>query len=251
MRKAFFLLAAIGLLTACTPQDKPQPPSADTTNHSQAVQQRIAKLNLQFERVIQLDSSDYLLLPLSISETPDEEGFIDERSYKEQEPAHYWNVAFYHSRTGEHHLLDERRKMLISDITVNDGEADELGSKRADGPDNKHIFYQVITADHNGDARFNNQDLTYLFVSDLAGRSFRQLSPSGFDLISWVPVRGTHKILMLVQKDGNYNRRQDQSGEKLAFLANLDRPEPAREIFTAPDKTHLKELYDRDWKRIR
>jgi hypothetical protein len=251
IKKGLFAAGVLAGLTACRPQDKSQPVAADTTNNRQAVQQRIGKLNLQFERVIQPDSSDYLLLPLTFSEPPDEEGFIDERSYKKQESDHYWNVAFYNTRTGNHHLLDENRKMLIHQIAVNDSEENDFGNKRADATYPKHIFYQVITADYNGDRRFSTEDLTYLFVSDPAGRAFRQLSPPGYDLISWEPVRGTHKILMLVHKDTNNNRKRDEADEKPAFLADLDRPEPARELFTAPEKTHLKELYDRDWQRIR
>jgi hypothetical protein len=251
MQKASILLGISAVLAACTPQNKPQSPSADTTNSPQAVQQRISKLKLQFEQVIQPDSSDYLLLPLNISETPDEEGFIDIRTYKEHEPTHYWNVAFYNTRMGQHHLLDETRKMLIHQITVNGPVAESYGSKRAGATDNRYIFYRVITADHNGDKRFNFADLTYLFVSDRDGRAFRQLSPAGYDLLSWELVSGTRKVFMPVHRDGNNNHRLDEAEEKLAFLVDLDRPEPAREIFTGPEKTHLKELYDRDWKRIK
>lgn len=251
MRAISFLLGAIIVLAACTSRKQPRADSADTTNTAQAVQQRLGKLNLQFEHVIQPDSSDHLLLPLTIRETPNGEGYIDARTYKEVDRAYYWNVAFYNTRTGKHHLLDENRKMLIHHITVNDSEADDFGSKRTGATDGKHIFYRVITADHNGDKRFDDEDLTYLFVSDLAGRAFRQLSPPGYDLLSWEPIKGTYKILMLVHKDSNNDRELDQREEKPAFVADLDRPGPAREIFTARDKTHLKERYDRDWKRVR
>jgi hypothetical protein len=130
MRVISCLLGVGIVLTACKPQPPPRVDSADTTHNPQAVQQRLGKLNLQFEHVIQPDSSDHLLLPLTIRETPDGEGIIDAPTYKEVDRSYYWNVAFYNSRTGEHHLLDENRKMLIHHITVNDSEADDFGSKR-------------------------------------------------------------------------------------------------------------------------
>ncbi len=251
MRGLSRLLGVSFVVAACTQPPPPRVNSADTTNNPQAVQQRLGKLNLQFEHVIQPDSSDHLLLPLTIRETPDGKGIIDSRTYKEVDRSYYWNVAFYNTRTGEHHLLDENRKMLIHHITVNDSEADDFGNKRTSATDGKYIFYRVITADHNGDKRFDDEDLTYLFVSDLAGRSFRQLSPPGYDLLSWEPIKGTRKIIMLVHKDSNNDRKLDQREEKPAFVVDLDRPGPAREIFTARDKSHLKERYDRDWQRIR
>ena len=63
-------------------------------------------------------------------------------------------------------------------------------------------------------------------------------------------MKGTAKIVMLVRRDSDGNRKLEDAEEELAFLVNLDRADSPREIF-AQEKTRMKELFDRDWQRIK
>src|SRR5687768_5371640 len=112
------MLVVIGLafgLWTCNPTT-PKDAAQQAASSPQAVENRLQKLNIQVEDALQIDSSAYVMFPLKMGETNEQEGLIDVRSYKQMGQATYWNIAFYHSGTQAYHLLDESRRMLIYEI---------------------------------------------------------------------------------------------------------------------------------------
>ncbi|QHT67818.1 hypothetical protein GXP67_14815 [Rhodocytophaga rosea] len=221
--------------------------SPDSTNHAQNSVQAIEKLTIQFEDAIQLDSSSYVMFPLLMNEKANEENFIDSRTYKDTDRLGYWNIIFYNTETDTFHLLDEKKKMLIHTFDMNEKvyrEYEAVFHKQ-------YIFYTITSFDSNGDKILNEKDFIYLYVSDRAGKKFRQLSPSNYHLSSWKVMKGHDKIVMLVSKDSNNNKKIDALDEVIPFVASIKDTLPARELFDAKEKNDIKKLFDRDWKRIK
>jgi hypothetical protein len=63
-------------------------------------------------------------------------------------------------------------------------------------------------------------------------------------------MKTSTKIIMLVKKDTNGNKKYDAEDEIVAFMADLADKQPAKGIFSPQDKQMLKKLFDRDWKRV-
>jgi hypothetical protein len=240
------LICCTGWLSVgCKPENSSQP--SDSMSQVQDSAQAIDKLTIQFENVIQLDSSAYVMFPLSMSERANEENFIDSRTYKDTDRLGYWNIIFYNTETDTFHLLDEKKKMLIHTFDMN---GDSYKQYEPSYHKN-YIFYTITSFDSNGDKILNEKDFTYLYVSDRAGKNFRQLSPSNYHLSSWKLMKGQDKIVMMVRKDSNNNRKIDSLDETIPFVVGVTDTLPARELFDVTEKNEMKKLFDRDWKRIK
>jgi len=227
-------LLAISIV-ACSDQNPDKP----TVTPSKGTK---SKINLQVREFVQQDSSNYILFPLSAGENINSEGLIESsREYKDM-ANDSWNIIFYNSKTGEQHLLDENKKMLIHSYGKN-----SYGREQAYVKDK--IFYNITAVDYNGDNKFDYSDPSYLFISDLDGHHFRQLSPDNYNLVSWELVKNTNTILMILVKDSNNDKKFDDKDEKVAMSIDFTTNAPAKEIFSGEFKDKLKELFDKNWKR--
>lgn len=199
-------------------------------------------LNIQTYSFTEIDSSGILMFPLSMGEKAREGG---SKIYKEIPFNSNWNMIFYNSHTGEHYLLSEN-KMLIRQADVNNGEDySERTQTKTD-----YIFYRVTINDFDKDRKLTSKDPDYLFVSDKAGKNFRQISPSNFSLRNYQFLHSSKKVVMTVTKDSDNNKEFDDKDEILTFEYNILKDSLAREIFPTEFKNKLKLLYGRDWRRI-
>ena len=198
-------------------------------------------LNVQTNSFSEIDSSGIFIFPLSMAESG--RSTVD-YSYKEI-PYGYWNVIFYNSKTSEYHLLSDR-KMIIEDVDAQYGDEPYTNSRSKE-----YIFFVVRTDDFNKDRKITDQDPRYLFISDKAGNNFKQISPVGYNLNTWQFVNASNTVILTAARDSDNNSKFNKSDEIAAFEVELDKESSARELFTAEFKSKLKQLYDRDWKRVK
>jgi hypothetical protein len=246
MKKIFLgcILSSILIYVACKQQESNQTGATAATNGTQS---SIDKLTIQFENVIQLDSSAYVMLPLSMNEKANEENFIDSRTYKDTDRLGYWNILFYNTKNDTFHLLDGKRKMLIHSFDLHEEYHGELEASLH----KEYIFYEVTSFDSNRDKILNREDFTYLYSSDRTGKNFRQLSPSHYHVSSWKLMQGQDKIVILATRDSNNNRKIDALDETMPFVVSIKDTLQAKGLFDAQEMAGLKKLFDRDWKRIK
>jgi hypothetical protein len=198
-------------------------------------------LNIQATNFSEIDTSGFLLFPLTMGETSRENiGSY----YKDMPNDAHWNIVFYNTKTGEHHLLSDK-KILINNFSVK--YEDEIKSKL----NGKFIFYSITTEDFNGDKKFTNEDATYLFLTDRAGSNLKQISPSNYNLENWQYISSINKIIMTLKNDSDKNKIFDDKDEITNFIYDINKGEAAKEIFTTDFKNKLKVLYDKDWKKIK
>lgn len=229
------------LISACSNNtNNIEQASNKTNNPEQTSDGAKQKFNIQTKEFFQLDSSDYILFPLAAGETGNG-NLSDSRDYKES-ATDYWNIIFYNKNTGDHHLLDDKKKMLIH--SYNNRNSDYNVPQQY----YKKIFYTITAFDYNGDNIFSREDPVYLFVSDTDGKNFRQLTPDNYNLYSWQMIKNTNTLIMVLTKDSNSNKKFDGDDEKVAMSIDLNTNKPAQEVFSSNFKGKLNELFDRNWK---
>jgi hypothetical protein len=98
----------------------------------------------------------------------------------------------------------------------------------------------------------NNQldqdDPSYLFVSDREGNNFRQISPEDYQISSWYEVKGTSKIIMQGQKDTNGDKKFDANDPTTPLVIDLALTKPVAETFSGPYIDTLKQKLVTIWK---
>ncbi|MBI2271332.1 MAG: hypothetical protein HYU69_13395 [Bacteroidetes bacterium] len=242
MNKSVPILILILFISACGNNTNNSSPANNKTNEPiQTNDHSKSKLNIQTKEFTQPDSSDYILFPLTAGETTDG-GLLDSRDYKESQ-TDYWNIIFYNKKTGKHHLLDDKKKMLIH--SYDNRNSDYSIPLQI----SKKIFYTITTLDCNGDNKYNREDPAYLFVSDTDGKNFRQLTPDNYSLYSWQIIKNSNTIIMILTKDSDNNKKYEADDEKVAMSIDLSSDRPAQEVFSNDFKAKLKDLFDTNWKR--
>ncbi len=247
------VLLVLGLgLSSCRPEaEKPVPAQPPTEAQQRA---KLDQLQLAIGEPVRIDSSAYVLFPLTLSSHVETRESSDGygSSYESRTNA-YWNIIFFNALSGKYHLLDESRKMVIYSYSADESNSGAqaalpttaAGSAFAQVDD--LLYYSVTTEDYNRDGQLNEQDPSYLFVSDKAGRRFQQISPNGFNVGSWERVRGANIVLMRVVRDSNKNRQFDSRDEVVPLVYDLKSRQPAREIFDPEFLLQAKKQLDAQW----
>ncbi|MGC4129468.1 MAG: hypothetical protein QM564_07880 [Bergeyella sp.] len=237
MKNILLILISIFILTSCDKNSVNIESSSKETELSP-----IENLSIQTKDFFEIDSTGILLFPLNMGNK--------ERSsiYKDMPDNKYWNIIFLNSSTNEYHLLTEK-KILISSFDYNykhyDTETIRVSNKT------NHIFYNAIISDFNKDKLLNEEDPIYLFVSDKYGKNFRQISPDNYSLDNWKYIPSSNKVIMTATRDSNNDNVFDEKDEVSTFEIILDKDETPKEVFGNDLKKQLKNLYDRDWKKIK
>jgi hypothetical protein len=168
----------------------------------------------------------------------------------------YWNIVFYNTSTNEYHLLDEQRKMLISeyDLKENESHSRSLSSSVSDmhlqegvNQVRKLIFYSIRTTDYNHDGVLNGLDPTYLFASDKTGHNFRQISPDSADVDEWQALDHTDKVLLQINRDTNGDNKFNSEDKLTPMIYSITTGAPAKEVFSPEFKDKAKQQLNAQW----
>ncbi len=215
------------------------------------LKEKLSKLKLDFNEPVLINSSVYVMYPLILKKSDEEEesSFSSSR-YK---PTVYWNIIFYNTETGEYHLLDDTLKMAIYSYNSRTEYTSSLSSKDFyyDGYNqvNRLIYFSIRTKDFNNDGKLNSNDPNYLFITDKAGGHFKQISPNNMNVESWKIIENTNKILLLVTKDTNGDKYFNYKDETFPLLYDMKKNTTSSEIFDNDFKTELKKQLDKQWSR--
>lgn len=235
-----FLFALALLAASCTSPDTTSlPPARPPAAQQQAT---LPQLPLPLNSAVLLDSSDYVLYPLTLAETNAErDGEYVSKGYNH--PATYWNILFYNLRTGQSRLLADRQKLLITAYSgVNPDNS--LPQSRA----GKALYYSVIIDDTDHDGKLTDEDPTYLFASDQSGENFRQLSPKGVSVTNWQRHAATGKILLQTLLDSNHDHKFGAGDEAMPYVVgDATARQPATRPFSAAFLQGLKTQLQAQW----
>ncbi|MDO7847186.1 hypothetical protein Q5H92_12510 [Hymenobacter sp. M29] len=240
-------------LAACNPA--PKPPAARPGPLSPAQKQKqLAQLQLEYAGPEQTDSSAYVIYPLVLDKTTGDEDSYSSSSGR-YEVKRYWNLAFYNPATRAVHLLDSTRRMAIYGYESAAGEKGAAVSgavfaryvrgsfQRVD----KLLYYSVRTLDYNRDGQLTQADPNYLFISDKAGRGFRQVSPDNYHVVGRQLLPATNQLLLQAQVDANHDLRFDDLDPTVQLVYDLATGGPARAVFPPSVQLGLKKAFQAQW----
>ncbi|MDR2204821.1 MAG: hypothetical protein LBE36_01490 [Flavobacteriaceae bacterium] len=251
MSKPILIFLSFGIL-ACS--DRTNKPANEKPLTEAQQKETINKLKLDFNQPVLIDSSAYVMYPLTL-ERNDENARRSFESKSYVEPTTYWNILFYNTKTEEYHLLDDNLKMLIYSYSPGNIERGSsswtssdfyIGKNGYSQVDNL-LYFSITTTDFNKDQKLNSEDPNYLFISDKTGKHFKQISPNNLYVKSWRTIKATNKILMMVTKDSNGNKKFDDEDESFPLIYDLTKNTTSTKIFPDDYKLKLKKKLYEQW----
>ena len=242
MNRIKFLTFLTLSLWACSESPKDGLTTQKTEPNIESENSKYETINLLVNNPIVLDSSDWVLYPLTLEELEETEMGFKSSSYSRQHA--YWNISFYNSRTKETRLLSDSLKMLINSISPKNNVIiqSEIRKKENEGL----IYYSITTKDFNLDGKLNSDDPKYLFISEPSGQDFKQVSPDNFDLLNWQTIRESNKILIQARKDLNNDKEFDSDDETVPFIYGIDN-QKIEQIFGDEFNLKTKKLLENQW----
>jgi hypothetical protein len=190
-----------------------------------------------------IDSSHIIIYPL-ILERVSSSGSLSS-GYSER--TNYWNLIFYNTETGFKNLLTNDKKILITSIEEGNSFSSEFNTELFNIINNS-IFYNVVTSDFNQNKQLDQEDLTYLFISDKQGKNFRQISPADYNIQSWEVIKGTNKVIMQAQRDDNNDKKFNENDRSTPFIVDLSSSGSAIQTFSNSYIDTLKSTLIHNWK---
>jgi hypothetical protein len=173
---------------------------------------------LSFDSPVRIANSDYVMYPLAIKNDDSSDGFIKKSSGRSSDQ--FWNFAFYNTATGEYHLLDKTRKMLISTYDASAQDDVNIPAGKTDLTDSL-IFYSVRVTDYNKNGELDTGDPEYLFISDKKGMNFKQISLSNLNVQSWKAINSNGKVLIQAVADINNDKKFDEDDKVVPYMYDL------------------------------
>ncbi len=229
-------------LWACNEKPKVDLVNQKTKSNIETEALKYNTINLKYNNPTVLDSSEWIMYPLTLEELEETEKGFSSSSYGRD--FGYWNVAFYNTQTKQARLLSNRLKMLINTISPHIDAASQAGQRKE--INEPIIFYSITTKDFNHDGKLNHEDPAYLFISDYTGLALKQVSPDNFELIDWQMVDGKNKVLIEARKDSNKDKKFDGDDETVSFIYDIG-TQKIEQVFSDEFNLVTKKLLDKQW----
>ncbi len=220
-------------------------------NDSTANEQVRLKQVLVYGDYIDLDSTDYLLIPLGMETVESDERKGKIKSSEEYLPydesfknfkynfyslnSIYNNIVFYDKRTDSTHLLLQIPAM-ISQFYFPYYNEEYKGKKYW------FLLMGIRENDSDADGYINSMDAETIYISDLSGNNRVQISPDNTQLIDWYVDAETNTILMKIREDSNDDKIFNYSDDIEIIRTSIDSPAIGKEIINESMKANLTKI---------
>lgn len=102
------------------------------------------------------------------------------------------------------------------------------------------IFYRVVKRDFNADTLYNSQDPVLLFVSDLSGKGFTQITPDNEQFLNYFYYSKSQTLLIKTAIDSDKDSTFTNNDETNFREVVITNPSMGREIFSRTLKDSLR-----------
>ncbi|MEJ7559207.1 MAG: hypothetical protein WKF66_12930 [Pedobacter sp.] len=184
-----------------------------------------------FKEAIPLDSTTVILYPLTFSVAQKDEDEV--RSYSSSPVGGpYWNIAFYDTKTGVSKLLASGPAIRINSF-----------QKMKDV-----MIYSVTSIDYDGDGELNEHDPIYLYISDLAGNYFRQVTPDSIHVSSFQSIDKSNFLLIQAQIDSSKDKKFGSNDPIVPMIFDIKKDETARNTFSSAFTAEVNGVFNKTYK---
>lgn len=222
------LLALTIFSLACSNTNK-SISTAETVNTESSVETQV-----KYSSSIIIQNNDMIIYPLNLNTEKYD-------SYIRGGETNYWNLVFHNVVSGKSELLTHK-KLIINRFNIG---ASDKNPSQFSILSNSYIYYEIIDSDFDDDKKLTSKDPQKLFISNLEGKSFTQISPENYALYNWKIDTKHDLILMDLIKDTNGDKVFDEKDEVDYFVYNLKTGAPAKSVFDATFKKEVKELAEK------
>lgn len=178
------------------------------------------KDEINFSDPLQIDSSEYFLIPKLI-DNDNKQAYGKGKGYLPW--GNYSDIYFYNSKTNETKKLFNNQLALILPFFQRRFYYDY--NKEKEIPANilpKHIVYLARTENFNGDNALDTDDPVYLYISLKNGEGLKQITPKGFNVVSWTISKDNKMILVKGQNDKTGNKKFGDGDDELYYRIDLN-----------------------------
>lgn len=223
----------------------------DSTKINEIKKQQV----LVYGDYMDLDSTDYLLIPIgmktiedrddqvlrikSAEEYSSDNNFGSYRSYKYNfyslDFGNCNNIIFYNKNTDETHLLLQK-PTVVSKFYFPFYEKEYAGKKYW------FILLGIGEDDTNADGYINNEDAEKVYIADLSGKNMKQITPDNSQLVDWHIDMSTNNILMKVRFDTNNDKKFNSYDEIEILKTSIDTPAQGKQIINNEIKKNIKKI---------
>ena len=224
-------------------------------NDSSKINESKKQQVLVYGDYMDLDNTDYLLIPLGMKTIEDREDRLlkikssedyssetntgSYRSYKYNfyslDFGNCNNIIFYNKKSDETHLLLQK-PTVISKFYFPHYEKEYTGKKYW------FILLGIGEDDTNADGYINNEDAEKVYIADLSGENMTQITPDNTQLEDWYIDMSTNNILMKVRFDSNNDEKFDYYDEIEILKTSIDTPAQGKQIINVEIKNNIKKI---------
>ena len=180
------------------------------------------KDEINFSDPLQVDSSEYFLIPKLI-DNDNQQAYGKGKGYVPW--GNYSDIFFYNAQTNQSKKLFSEQLALIVPFFARRSYYDTDNNKAKETPANllpKHIVYLARTENFNGDNALDTEDPIYLYISTKTGENLKQITPKGFNVITWTISKNNQLILVKGENDKNNNKKFGNGDDELYYRIDLN-----------------------------
>jgi hypothetical protein len=155
---------------------------------------------IAYSTLTQMDSSNYYLMGSLITKADRSKYLTTDNSFRSGEM--WMNVIIYNSATDQFKKLFSTSLNLVYPVN---GNAWRGGG--TSGVFGKMITYMVKTDGYNNDGVIDEDDPTYLYVSEKSGDNLKQLTPDDFTVSWWAFSYDKKTMIIKGQRDTNKDKK--------------------------------------------
>jgi hypothetical protein len=181
--------------------------------------QKPVKNIIAFSDAVQIDSSDYFLIPILAKI---DNNNIYGKSATKTPVGSYSDILFYNSKTNISQKLFPNESVLISPMFASVAYGNSEPSNSYLNLLSTQILYLVRIDDFNNDNTLTLDDPLYLYISTKSGQNLRQITPKGFTVTSWTLSKDKKTLLVKGQIDKNKNGKYEEDDDEIFYRIDLN-----------------------------
>jgi hypothetical protein len=226
------------------------------TNDSTKTNESKKPQSLVYGDYMNLDSTDFLLIPFGMKTEEDIENKVLKnrsseeygseniitsgyRSYKYNfyslDFGNCNNIIFYNKKTDETHLLLQK-PAVISQFYF------PYYNKEYTGKKYWFMLLGIHEEDTNKDGYINSEDGEKVYISDLTGKNMTQIAPDSTQLIDWYIDEKTNNILMKIRLDSNKDKKYNYNDDIEILKTSISAPTIGKVIINDEIKENIKKI---------
>ncbi len=181
--------------------------------------QDLKKYRVSMDNIFELDSSNYVLIPVGWETNATFQGIkISGSGYK--------NILVYNKVTDDVKPMFEDSIQIINYLRNRYNDNSKIKTYLG-----KYFVLNVTIEDYNKDRWLNYSDPSYLFVYNLETGDLRQMSPRGCDLKEYIFIESEGTILATFISDTNKDKDFNDNDSELLYKIDLENPEKNKVLY--------------------